>query len=221
MLRCAIAVFAAAVPLAAETAAPVEFNRDVRPILADKCFICHGPDAATKKVPFRLDREEFAKADLGGGRHAIVEGNTAASLLLARITSPDNSRRMPPAYTQQTLTDTEIGTLRRWIEQGAKWELHWSLIPPKRAEPPVTGNAVWPRNAIDHFILARLDHEKLQPQPEASRETLLRRVSFDLTGLPPTPAELDNFLNDHSPQAYEKAVDRLLKSPRYGERMAA
>jgi hypothetical protein len=222
MFHRAIVVFVAALPLAGQNSAQVEFNRDVRPILSDKCFICHGPDAATKKVPFRLDREEFAKADLGGGRHAIVEGNAAASLLLARITSPDNARRMPPAYTQQALTDGEIAMLRRWIEQGAQWEPHWSLIPPKRTDPPVVGaNSAWPRNPIDRFILNRLEREKLQPRAEAPREILLRRASFDITGLPPTPAELDEFLGDPSPQAFENAVDRLLKSPRYGERMAA
>jgi hypothetical protein len=208
MMRSAILVLAAALPSFAQ----IEFNRDVRPILADKCFICHGPDAATKKVPFRLDREEFAKADLGGGRHAIVPGNTASSLLLARVTSTDKARVMPPAYTQQTLSQAEIATLRQWIEQGAQWQPHWSLIPPKAQSG---------HNSIDRFILARLEREGLQPQPVAARATLLRRVTFDLTGLPPTLAELDAFLNDASPQAYEKAVDRLLASPRYGERMAA
>ena len=221
MLRPVFLVLAAALPITAQGPATVEFNRDVRPILADKCFICHGPDAATKKVPFRLDREEFAKADLGGGHHAIVEGDTAASVMLARITAADPARRMPPAYTQQTLTEAEISTLRRWIEQGAKWQLHWSLIPPKPTDPPAVTNASWPRNPIDRFILSRLERENLQPQPEASREILLRRASFDLTGLPPSIADLDAFLADKSPQAYEKAVDRLLQSPRYGERMAA
>ncbi len=223
-----------ALPLASQTVEfnRLEFNRDIRPILADKCFICHGPDAATKKVPFRLDREAFAKADLGGGapgksRHAIVEGNPAASILLTRITTPNDAQRMPPKYTQSTLSPTEIETLRRWIEQGAKWESHWSLLTPKAVAPPTpsSANKAWPVNAIDNFILARLDrenlgHDHLSPQPEAPRDLLLRRATFDLTGLPPTPAELDAFLNDKSPRAFETAVDRLLKSPRYGERMA-
>jgi hypothetical protein len=142
-------------------------------------------------------------------------------LLIARISATDSARRMPPAYTQQTLSESEISTLRRWIEEGAKWQPHWSLIPPKRYDPPTASDSAWPHNDIDRFILARLDTEKLKPRPEAPRETLLRRVSFDLTGLPPVPSELDNFLHDTSPQAYEHAVDRLLKSPRYGERMAA
>jgi len=218
MLPRALALLAAALPLAGQAATTVEFNRDVRPILSDKCFICHGPDAAAKKVPFRLDREEFAKAELGGGRHAIVAGNPAASALLDRITSSDPARRMPPAYTQQTLTVAEIATLRQWIEEGAQWELPWSLIAPKRIEPPAVAAV---SNPIDRFIVARLEREKLQTQREAPRAILLRRVTLDLTGLPPTVAELDDFVNDRSPQAYEKVVDRLLKSPRYGERMAA
>ncbi len=211
MLRSALTALWIALPTVA-AAQTVGFNKDVRPILADKCFICHGPDAATKKVPFRLDREEFAKADLGGGRHAVVEGNVAASGLVARITSPNAALKMPPKYTQQTLTDNEISILRRWIEQGAKWEPHWSLIPPKTT--PAFNN-------IDGFIQARLQSEGFKPQREAAPEILLRRASFDLTGLPPTPAELDAFLADKSPQAFEHALDRLLASPRYGERMAA
>ncbi len=233
MLRRAPFLLLLALPLASQTLESnrLEFNRDIRPILADKCFICHGPDAATKKVPFRLDREAFAKADLGSAasgkpRHAIVEGNPAASILLTRITTPNDAQRMPPKYTQSTLSPAEIETLRRWIEQGAKWELHWSLIAPKPVTPPPASKATWPVNPIDNFILARLDHDHLTPQPEAPRELLLRRATFDLTGLPPTPAELDAFLNDKAPgsasnKAFETAVDRLLKSPRYGERMAA
>ena len=142
MLKTALTALWIFLPTVA-AAQTVGFNKDVRPILADKCFICHGPDAATKKVPFRLDREEFAKADLGGGRHAVVDGNPSASGLLARITSPNAALKMPPKYTQQTLTDNEISILRRWIEQGAKWQPHWSLIPPK------TTTAL---NTIDGFI---------------------------------------------------------------------
>lgn len=224
MLRCVALLFSIAFSLAAQAGSvatdTVEFNRDIRPILADKCFICHGPDAATKRVPFRLDREAFAKADLGNGRHAIVEGNVAASGLMGRVTSANAALRMPPAYTQQTLSTAEIATLRRWIEQGARWEPHWSLIAPKATAPAVNRSS-WGRGVIDRFILARLDKEKLVPQSEAPRELLLRRATFDLTGLPPTPAELDGFLRDKSAGAFETAVDRLLRSPRYGERMAA
>jgi hypothetical protein len=197
------------------------FNRDIRPILSDKCYVCHGPDAAAKKVPMRLDSEAAAKADLGGGRRAVVEGDPAASQLILRITAENAGMRMPPARSNLKLSPGEIETLRTWVIQGAKWQKHWSLIPPERYPFPAVKNKTWPRNAIDSFALERLEREALNPSPEASRETLLRRVSFDLTGLPPTPAEIDAFLKDASPDAYEKVVDRLLASPRYGERMAA
>jgi hypothetical protein len=197
----------------------VLFNRDVRPILSDKCFLCHGPDATSRNIPLRLDLEESAKADLGG-RRAIVPGNAGASELIRRITSEQKSRLMPPVHSGLKLTNSEIETLRLWIEQGAEWQLHWSFIPPQRPSLPKVSRSDWPRNAIDYFILARLDRENLTPSPEAPPETLLRRASYDVTGLPPTPAELDAFLNDRAPDAWERAVDRLLASPRYGERMA-
>ncbi len=204
---------------ASMAASPIEFNRDVRPILSDKCFSCHGPDAAVKRIPLRLDSEAAAKADLGG-RRAVVEGKPEQSVLIQRITAEKRAMRMPPVHTGLSLTDAQIATLRDWIAQGAKWEKHWSFLPPKRpAVPPV--ESAWPRNPIDRFVLARLQREGLAPSPEASRETLIRRVSLDLTGLPPTPAEIDSFLGDTSARAYEKVVDRLLSSPRYGERMAA
>jgi Protein of unknown function (DUF1553)/Protein of unknown function (DUF1549)/Concanavalin A-like lectin/glucanases superfamily/Planctomycete cytochrome C len=197
----------------------IQFNRDVRPILSDKCYGCHGPDAVAKKIPLRLDSEAAAKADLGG-RRAVVEGDPAASQLVQRITSANKGMHMPPVYSGLKLSGDEIETLRLWIAQGAKWQKHWSFIPPQRPPLPRVSNPQWPRNPIDNFVLARLDREKLTPAPEASRETLLRRVTLDLTGLPPTPAELDAFLKDKSPNAYEKVVDRLLASTRYGERMA-
>jgi Protein of unknown function (DUF1553)/Protein of unknown function (DUF1549)/Concanavalin A-like lectin/glucanases superfamily/Planctomycete cytochrome C len=203
------------------TAGPsVEFNRDIRPILSDKCYTCHGPDAAAKHIPFRLDSEAAAKADLGGGRYAILPGNSDASLLIQRISEARPARRMPPVSTGIKLTDTEIETLRQWIAQGAVWQKHWSLIPPVRPPLPSVHNRVWPRNPIDSFVLQRLEREGLQPSREASRETLIRRASLDLTGLPPTLAEIDAFSNDDSLDAYEKVIDRLLASPRYGERMA-
>ncbi|PYV34883.1 MAG: hypothetical protein DMG09_20565, partial [Acidobacteria bacterium] len=197
----------------------VEFNRDVRPILSDKCFTCHGPDSVRKGAPFRLDIEASAKGDLGG-RRAIVPGDPASSELLKRVTA-DEARRMPPAWSGLKLAEPEIETLRLWIAQGAKWQKHWAFIPPERPPLPAVKNASWPRNPIDYFVLDRLEHEGLRPSPGASSETLLRRVTFDFTGLPPSPAEIDALLNDHSPGAYEKAVDRLLASPRHGERMAA
>jgi hypothetical protein len=200
---------------------PVEFNRDVRPILSDKCFVCHGPDAAAKKVPLRLDVEAAAKADLGGGRRPIVEGDPAASQMIRRITAETPALRMPPAWSGLKLTEREIETLRIWVAQGAKWQKHWSFIPPERPPLPAVKNKSWPRTPIDYFILERLEREGLQPSPKASPETSLRRVYLDLTGLPPTPAEIDAFLTDKSPDAYENVVDRLLASSRYGERMAA
>jgi len=197
----------------------IVFNRDIRPILSDNCFLCHGPDKAQRKARLRLDLEKDALADLGG-YHAIVPGKTAESELVLRITEKDAKKRMPPASTGHALTPRQVDLLRRWIEQGAKWQKHWSLIPPQRPELPAVKNAAWLRNPIDFFVLARLEQEGIAPSPEADRTTLIRRVTLDLTGLPPTPAEVDAFLSDKSSQAYEKVVDRLLRSPRYGERMA-
>jgi hypothetical protein len=203
---------------AADGGLPVEFNRDVRPILSENCFQCHGPDKGKRKANLRLDSEADALADRDG-RRALVPGDPGRSLLYHRITAADDER-MPPAKSGKRLTAHQVELLRRWIEQGAKWQKHWSLIPPARPPLPAVRDASWPRNSIDHFILARLEQEGLRPSPEADRVTLLRRVTLDLTGLPPTPAEVDAFLADASPEAYEKAVDRLLASPRYGERMA-
>ncbi|MBI1760886.1 MAG: DUF1549 domain-containing protein [Acidobacteria bacterium] len=197
----------------------LDFNRDIRPILSDKCFACHGPDATAKRIKLRLDSEAAAKADLGGHR-AIVPGDTTRSELVRRITAADEAERMPPSHAPHQLTAQEIETLTEWVKQGAPWQQHWAFIPPARPAWPAVKNRAWVRNAIDAFVLARLEKEGLQPSPEADRATLLRRVSLDLTGLPPTLAELDDFLNDSSPNAYEKVVDRLLASPRYGERMA-
>ncbi len=196
-------------------AAPgVEFNRDVRPILSDRCFACHGPDRASRKSPLRLDQEESARA-------ALSPGDPNRSLLYQRITSTDTARRMPPAYMgRERLTDAEIEILRRWIEQGAKYQPHWSLIPPVRSEPPAVNDPAWSHNPIDRFILARLASEGLSHAPEASREALIRRVTLDLTGLPPTLEETSQFLADRDPNAYEKVVTRLLASRRYAERMA-
>ena len=192
-----------ALALPAFGAETIDFNRQIRPLLSDKCFLCHGPDATTRKTKLRFDQESSARA-------AIVSGN-----LLARVTSTNQALRMPPAYLgKDALTPAEIQLLRAWIEQGAPWQAFWSFVPPQR--PVVPAGA----NAIDHFIRARLDREGLSASVEAAKGTLLRRVSFDLTGLPPTPVELQAFLNDPGSKAYEKQVDRLLASPRYGERMA-
>jgi mono/diheme cytochrome c family protein len=208
--------------------AVIEFNRDIRPILSDNCFQCHGPDRARRKADLRLDTEAGAFADLGRTR-ALVPGDLGKSELLRRVAATNARERMPPAKSGRRLTERQIQLLRRWIEQGAKWQAHWSLLAPKRPPlprsplvPPARGGdkGGGPRNAIDFFILERLEREGLRPSPETDRITLLRRVTLDLTGLPPTPAEVDAFLTDDSPDAYEKMVDRLLASPRYGERMA-
>jgi Protein of unknown function (DUF1553)/Protein of unknown function (DUF1549)/Concanavalin A-like lectin/glucanases superfamily/Planctomycete cytochrome C len=203
--------------------ATIEFNRDIRPILSDKCFQCHGP--GTQQATLRFDLEEGVKHALSGGRFAVVPGDPANSQVIRRITATDPSIRMPKSQggraAGEPLTDREIALLTRWIEQGAMWQKHWSFIPPK---PPVLPkglrDASWVRNPIDAFVLQRLEREGLKPSAEADRATLLRRVSLDLTGLPPTPAEVDAFQADTSANAYEKVVDRLLQSPRYGERMA-
>jgi hypothetical protein len=205
---------------AGEKPSTVEFNRDIRPILSDKCFTCHGPDQARRRTKLRFDVEADAKQDLGG-RFAIVAGDVSTSEMIRRITAADPARRMPPAASGRSLTDREIGVIQQWIEQGARWESHWSFIAPRRPAPPDVKNRAWPKNELDFFVLNRLEREGHAPSPEADRATLIRRASLDLTGLPPTPAEVDAFLNDASPNAYDKVVDRLLASPRYGERMAA
>ena len=198
----------------------VEFNRDIRPILSDTCFTCHGPDKANRQTELRFDLEESARADLGEGRRAIVPGDPTRSELYRRVSAKEEALRMPPVHSGRKLTDGQIELLKAWIEQGAEWQKHWSLIPPKRPNLPSVKNPTWIRNGIDSFILHRLEREGLAPSPEADRATLLRRVTLDLTGLPPTPSETNAFLADKTPNAYEKVVDRLLASPRYGERMA-
>ena len=200
-------------------AKPVDFNRDIRPILSDTCFKCHGPDEHARMANLRLDETEGLFVDRGGYR-IIVPGHSAQSKLYQKISSKDDSFRMPPIYSGRTLTPKQIELFKEWIDQGAKWDTLWSLVPPKRPPVPEVKDKTWARNPIDNFVLARLESEGLKSSPEADRATLLRRVYFDLTGLPPTPAEIDAFLADHSPDAYEKRVDQLLASPHYGERMA-
>ncbi|MCA9247833.1 MAG: PSD1 domain-containing protein [Planctomycetales bacterium] len=213
--------FAVALPLVAEAGAeePVQYGRDVLPILSNACFHCHGPDAAQREADLRLDTREGATADLGGYR-AVVAGNLEESELWQRIQSDDDDERMPPVDSVVQLQPEQIATLRRWIEQGAPFEGHWAFAAPVRPAVPQVATSDWVRNPIDAFVLARLEREQLRPMPPADRETLLRRVVLDLTGLPPSPAETAAFLADQQPLAYERQVDRLLKSPHYGERMA-
>ena len=198
----------------------IDFSRDIKPILSDKCFACHGPDATAKKIKLRLDSESAALAELRAGKHAIVPDHPEQSELVRRITAKDEAMRMPPADSGRNLTEREIELLTEWIRQGARFQQHWSFVAPVRSPLPAVKNTNWPKNAIDTFVLARLEAEGLQPAPEADRAVLIRRVTLDLTGLPPTPKEVDAFLADKSPNAYEKVVDRLLASPRFGERMA-
>ena len=226
LVRGAGAVILAATGMhaAAESApapVPIAYNRDVRPILADKCFRCHGPDGAKRKAGLRLDRRDEALA-ARDGRRAIVPGDPETSELCFRVSAEDDELRMPPPDSGLVLQPREIELLRRWIEQGAEYQAHWAFLPPQSPSLPAVGRggSPWPRNPIDVFILAELQQRGLQPSPEESREVLLRRVSLDLTGLPPTHGELDACAADRSPGAYERAVDRLLASPRYGERMA-
>ena len=198
----------------------VDFQRQIRPLLSDTCFQCHGPDPQVRMAGLRLDlREDFFEARTSGV--PVVPGDPDSSLVFRRITAEDPARRMPPAYSQKTLNDDQVELIRRWIEEGAVWRQHWAFIPPGRPEPPQVKDTSWPRQDLDRFVLKRLEAEGLDPSPPAQRSRLLRRVTLDLTGLPPTLDELDAFLNDPLPGAYEKAVDRLLASSRYGERMAA
>ncbi len=196
-------------------AAKIEFNRDIRPILSDACFHCHGPDKNVRKGELRLDvREEAIKA-AESGEFPIVPGQPGKSELVRRILSDDRDEQMPPAKAHKTLTAAQKDRLRMWIAQGAEYQIHWAYLPVKRPAAPALA-----AHPVDAFIRQRLAAEKLQPAPEAYKSTLIRRVTLDLTGLPPTPAEVDAFVNDAAPGAYERVVDRLLASPHFGERMA-
>jgi hypothetical protein len=200
----------------------VRFNRDVRPILSDTCFKCHGFDKAARKADLRLDLRAEAIVPRHGDNHQvpIVPGDPKNSAVWQRIVTEDPNDLMPPPDSHLVLTPKQKETIRLWIAQGAEYEGHWAFIPPARLAVPEVKQASWARNPIDQFVLERLEREGLQPSPEAEKETLIRRATLDLTGLPPTPSEVDAFLSDPSTGAYEKLVDRLLASPRYGERMA-
>ena len=200
-------------PLRGEAEETLDFNRDIRPILADKCFHCHGPDSVTREAGLRLDQKEGLLAVA-----PVVNGGS--SELVSRVSHQDPDLKMPPPDSGRTLSQTEIDILTRWVGEGAPWQKHWSFIPPKTRPLPEVKRTDWVRNPIDHHVLAGLEAVGLQPSPEASRTQLLRRVTFDLTGLPPTLEEIDAYLADTAPGAYERVVDRLLESPHFGERMA-
>ena len=196
----------------------IDYNFHVKPILSNNCYLCHGPDPGTREADLRLDLPEEAYASRDSFP-AIAPGNPEQSLLIQRITSTDIEERMPPPEAHKELTPLDIGILRRWIEQGATFKPHWAFIPPARPATPAS-SASWIQNDIDAFVLAGMEKQGFAPSPEADSRTLIRRLSFDLTGLPPTPEEIEAFLADESEAAYEKLVDRTLASPRFGERMA-
>jgi len=197
----------------------VNYNRDIRPILSNSCYTCHGPDKAERSNDLRLDVKTSVFGRLESGKTAVVSGHSDKSELYRRIVTADADERMPPADSGKKLTPQQVVLLKKWIDQGADWKAHWSFIKPVRSRPPQVRHTAAVRNEIDRFVLARLEREGLEPESEADKTTLIRRVTFDLTGLPPTLKEIDNFLADKSPRAYEKVVDRLLDSPRYGEQM--
>ena len=197
----------------------IDFGRDIRPILSNTCFTCHGPDDAVRRADLRLDTSAGATADLDG-RRAIVPGKPDESELIVRINESDPELRMPPKSAGKTLSPKDIELLTEWVRQGAKYSKHWSYEKPVRVEPPAVSDPAWSKTAIDRFLFARLMKENLKPQPEADRYTLIRRVSLDLTGLPPKPEDVEQFVNDPDPQAYEKLVDRLLATSAYGEHWA-
>ncbi|MCH9023126.1 MAG: DUF1549 domain-containing protein, partial [Planctomycetes bacterium] len=206
-------------PSWAAKAEEIGFNREIQPILADRCYKCHGPDANQRKANFRLDDEKVAFSQRDDG-FAIVPGKPAKSLLIQRIRSKDKNIIMPPEDSGLALTDSEKDLLELWIAQGAKWQKHWSFVKPNQAQLPKVKDKDWPSNPIDSFTLAQMEQDGFEPSPQANKETLIRRVSLDLTGLPPTIDEIEAFLADNSPEAYEKVADRLLASTAYGEHMA-
>jgi hypothetical protein len=210
---------AGAWPCAAKDGKPIDFDREIRPIFSESCYPCHGPDEHKRKAGLRFDRKEGAFKELKDGTFAIVPGNLAKSELVRRIATSNPDDQMPPPASGKKLTRPQIDLLQRWVRSGAKWEAHWSFVTPAHPPLPKVKNRRWPRNEIDAFILSRLEQEGLQPSPPASREKLLRRVSLDLTGLPPTPSQLAAWSRRADPVG--SAVDELLSSPHFGERMAS
>ncbi|MCL4786227.1 MAG: DUF1553 domain-containing protein [Verrucomicrobia bacterium] len=198
----------------------VDFQSDVRPILANHCFKCHGPDEETRKARLRLDVRDEALKPARSGEAAIVPGRPESSELIKRVLTDDEDELMPPPAAKRPLTGEQKEILRRWIAEGAAYQPHWAFLKPTKPPLPRVREAAWPRNGIDRFVLARLEQENLKPSPRADQHTLVRRLYLDLIGLPPTPEQADGFVNDASPDAYERLVDKLLASPHYGERWA-
>jgi len=217
-----ISIFAHTTAQSAEQTLPdeVHFNRDIRPILSNYCFTCHGPDEGQRQTDLRLDLEESAFAELESGVRAIVPGDVKKSELYFRISTDDDTFRMPPEDFEKELTERQVALIKKWIEGGAKWEPHWNQVPPRRGDVPPAVAEWKPTGPIDRFVHARLKNEGVEPAGDADRRTLVRRLYFDLIGLPPSPEEVEAFVKDDSPDAYEKVVDRLLDSKHFGERMA-
>jgi len=207
-------------PVLDHMAVPLSFNETIEPILSENCYSCHGPDPGARKAGLRIDRAQFAFVPRADGGPVIVKGDPDHSPLILRIESKDTKQMMPPPEAHRILKADQVAILRRWVKEGAKYEEHWSFIPPHRPAVPATVRTDWPRSPIDKFVLARLEREGLAPSPEADSYALIRRVTYDLIGLPPTPEEVDAFVQDRSPGAYEKLVDRLLASPGFGEHRA-
>ena len=196
----------------------IDFDRDIRPILSDNCFHCHGPDTKNRKAKLQLDTFASAtKARKNGA--AIIPKDADASSIIQRMITSDEDEIMPPPDSNRKLTQKQIGLIKQWINEGAQYSEHWAFVEAKRPKVPNSAKN-WAQNPIDHFIYKKLNEKKLTPNPPANKRTLLRRLSLDLTGLPPTEKEMNSFLKDQDPKAYEKQVDRLLASPHYGERMA-
>ena len=198
----------------------ISFNRDIRTLLSDKCYACHGPDEAAREAGLSLHMREDAIRTRPDGVTPITPGNPEASEVFRRITHPDPDERMPPPEAGRSLSVEDIHALKRWIEQGADYETHWAYVPPARPELPPESSDTWVRNPIDAFTWKQILARDLEPAAEADRRTLIRRLSLDLIGLPPTPQEIAEFLAHESPRAYEQLVERLMASPHYGERQA-
>src|SRR5262245_41114901 len=222
LLLVCLGLFGPCAPRAAAEgkSAPVDFARDVRPILAKNCFACHGPDDAHRQRGLRFDRREDALKTVRGGKQAIAPGKPDEIAMIARLTHADETKRMPPAETGNSLTPQQIDTLKRWIAQGAEYSEHWAFVKPRRPPLPDGRGSDGTRNPIDLFIFGKLRDAGLTPNPPADAYVLVRRVSLDLRGLPPTPREVDEFARDTRPDAYERMIDRFFADPAYGERMA-
>lgn len=209
-----------AVTAEAADAGRIDFNFQIRPLLSDRCFRCHGPDAHARKAKLRLDTQDGSRQELEDGGLVVKPGDPDKSELVRRIYATNEDDLMPPPDSHLKLSAGEKALLKRWVTEGAEYQSHWAFLPVEKITPPRSRDSKWPQNPIDRFVLVRLETEKLGPAPPASRESLIRRLALNLTGLPPSVAEIDAFLTDQSPDAYERVVGRYLSSPHYGERMA-